>query len=134
MRTVLEHAITEGCVIASGGEAQDKKEIDPKGIPQFGLVAEEVAKVNADLVITGRDRKSYTVRYDAVNAVLLNEFLKEHKKVQEQGVKVTQQRKDLQAVIARQQKQIAALTAGLQNVSAQLQVRKPAAQTVLNNQ
>jgi hypothetical protein len=64
----------------------------------------------------------YTVRYDAVNAMLLNEFLKEHKAVQEQG-----------AMIARQQKQIEALTAGLQKVSAQLEVSKAAPQTVLNN-
>jgi hypothetical protein len=64
----------------------------------------------------------YTVRYDAVNAMLLNEFLKEHKTVQEQG-----------AMIARQQKQIEALTAGLQKVSAQLEVSKAAPQTVLNN-
>ena len=64
----------------------------------------------------------YTVRYDAVNAMLLNEFLKEHKTVQEQG-----------AMIARQQKQIEALTAGLQKVSAQLEVSRAAPQTVLNN-
>ncbi|PYJ68066.1 MAG: hypothetical protein DME76_13540, partial [Verrucomicrobia bacterium] len=82
-----------------------KHELDPDGIPQFGLVAEEVAKVNPDLVARDEQGKPYTVRYEAVNAMLLNEFLKEHKIVQEQG-----------AIIARQQKQIDALTAGLQKV------------------
>ena len=56
-----------------------KKEVDPDGARQFGLVAEDVAKVNPDLVIRDRDGKPYTVRYEAVNAMLLNEFLKEHK-------------------------------------------------------
>jgi hypothetical protein len=91
--------------------------------PQFGLIAEEVADVNPDLVIYDADGKPYTVRYDAVNAMLLNEFLKEHKTVQEQ-----------EATIARLEKQIEALTAGLQKVSAQLEVSKTAPQTVLNNQ
>ena len=70
--------------------------------------------------------KAYTVRYEAVNAMLLNEFLKEHRKVE-------QQRKDFEAALARQQKQIEALTAGLQKVSAQLELSKPAPQTVSNN-
>jgi len=100
-----------------------KKEIDPDGTPQFGLVAEDVAKVNPDLVARDADGKPYTVRYDAVNAMLLNEFLKEHHTVQEQGV-----------TIARLQKQIEALTAGLQKVSAQLELSKSAPQTVLNDQ
>jgi hypothetical protein len=77
--------------------------------------------------------KPYTVRYEAVNAMLLNEFLKEHKTVQEQGATITRQRKDFEAAIAQQQKQIEALTAGLQKVSAQLELTKSAAQTVLNN-
>ncbi len=98
-----------------------KQEIDPKRIQQFGLIAEEVEKVDPDLV--GRDEKGkvYSVRYDAVNAMLLNEFLKEHRTVKEQG-----------AMIARQQKQIEALTAGLQKVSAQLEASKPAPQVVNN--
>jgi hypothetical protein len=100
-----------------------KKEIDPERTPQFGLVAEEVDKVNPDLVARDAQGKPYTVRYDAVNAMLLNEFLKAHKTVQEHG-----------ATIAHLQKQIEALTAGLQKVSAQLEVRKPAAQIVVNNQ
>jgi Chaperone of endosialidase len=62
-----------------------KKELDPEGIPQFGLVAEEVEKVNPDLVVRDADGKVSTVRYEVVNAMLLNEFLKEHQKVQDQG-------------------------------------------------
>ena len=99
-----------------------KHELDPDGIPQFGLVAEEVEKVNRDLVVRGADGKPYTVRYDAVNAMLLNEFLKEHRKNEEQ-----------QAIIERQQKQIEALTMGLQKVSAQIELSKPASRTVDNN-
>jgi len=102
---------------------------DTKGTPQFGLIAEEVAEVNPNLVIYDADRKPYTVRYDAVNAMLLNEFLKEHKTVEQQDARLTKQ----EALIARQQKQIDALTAGLQKVSAQLEVSKTAPQTVLNN-
>ena len=99
-----------------------KKDIDPQGIPEFGLVAEEVEKVNPALVIRDPEGRPYTVRYEQVNAMLLNEFLKEHKTVQEQG-----------AMIVRQQKAIEALTAGLQKVSAQLEVSKSAPQTVLND-
>ena len=100
-----------------------KKEIDPIGTSQFGLVAEDVEKINADLVVRDKQGKPYSVRYDQVNAMLLNEFLKEHRKVQE-----------LEANAARQQKQIEALSAGLQKVSAQLELNKAAPQTVLNNQ
>jgi trimeric autotransporter adhesin len=92
---------------------------DTKAVPQFGLVAEDVAKVNPDLVVNGPDGKPYTVRYDAVNAMLLNEFLKEHRTVQEQG-----------ATIAELKKQIQALTAGLQKVSAQFELSKAAPQVV----
>src|SRR5262249_59812183 len=59
-----------------------KKDLDPDGIRQFGLVAEELARINPDLVVRDADGKPYTVRYDAVNAMLLNEFLKEHRKVE----------------------------------------------------
>jgi trimeric autotransporter adhesin len=93
-----------------------KKEIDPERTPEFGLVAEEVEKVNPDLVVRDADGKVYTVRYEAVNAMLLNEFLKEHQTVQEL------------------KKQVAELTAGLQKVSVQLELNKPAPQTALNNQ
>src|SRR5437764_13700662 len=61
-----------------------KQELDPDGVPQFGLIAEEVEKINPDLVVRGEDGKVMTVRYDAVNAMLLNEFLKEHRRVEEQ--------------------------------------------------
>ena len=80
-------------------------------------------KVSPDRVARDEQGKSYTVRYEAVNAMLLNEFLKEHRKVEE-----------LEARMAHQQKQIEALTAGLQKVSAQVEVSKPAPQMVLNNQ
>jgi len=89
---------------------------DSKDTPQFGLIAEEVAEVNPDLVVRDENGQIYTVRYDAVNAMLLNEFLKEHRKVEQL------------------QKQVDALTAGLQKVSAQLELNKSAPQTVLNNQ
>jgi len=110
-----------------------KHEIDPKAIPQFGLVAEEVEKVNPDLVVRDSRGEAYTVRYEAVNAMLLNEFLKEHKKVEQLQATVAQQQKGFEATLAQQQKQIEALTAGLQKVSAQLELSKPARQTVLNN-
>ena len=77
-----------------------KKEIDPDGAPQFGLVAEEVEKVNPDLVARDAEGKVYTVRYEAVNAMLLNEFLKEHRTVQELKSTVAKQ----EATIAQQQK------------------------------
>ena len=101
---------------------------------QFGLVAEAVAKVNPDLVVLDRDGNPYTVRYEQVNAMLLNEFLKEHKKVQEQGATIAQQRRDFEMAIAKQQKQIETLAAGLQKVSAQLEVSKTAQQVAEKNQ
>jgi uncharacterized coiled-coil protein SlyX len=93
-------------------------------------VAEDVEKVNPALVARDEQEKPYTVRYDAVNAMLLNEFLKEHRTVQELKSIVAKQ----EAVAAHQQKQIEALTEGLQKVSAQVELSKPAPQTVLNNQ
>jgi len=114
-----------------------KKELDPEGIPQFGLVAEQVEKVNPDLVARDADGKVYTVRYDAVNAMLLNEFLKEHRKVEQQETTITQ----LKATVAQQHKRMEVLTAGLkeqasqiQKVSAQVGLNKPAAQMAVNNQ
>jgi hypothetical protein len=91
-----------------------KKEMDPAGTSQFGLVAEDVEKVNPDLVVRDKEGKPYSVRYDQVNAMLLNEFLKEHRKNEEQ-----------EATIARQQRQIETLAAGLQKVSAQLAATSP---------
>src|SRR5712692_9474557 len=98
-----------------------KHELDPEGIPQFGLVAEEVEKVNPALVARDAEGKVFTVRYEAVNAMLLNEFLKEHHKVEALQASFAQQQKDFQATATRQQRQIEALTAGLQRVSAQLE-------------
>ena len=99
-----------------------KKEIDPHGTSQLGLVAEEVEAISPGLVVRDKEGKPYSVRYDQVNAMLLNEFLKEHRTVQEQGV-----------TIARLEKQVEVLIAGLQRVSAQLELNKPAPQTVFNN-
>jgi hypothetical protein len=84
--------------------------------PLFGLLAEEVAEVNPDLVIYDNDGKPFAVRYDSVNAMLLNEFLKEHRKVEQL------------------QKQVEALTTGVEKVSAQLQLNSPASQKVVNNE
>ncbi len=105
-----------------------KKELDPKGIPQFGLVAEDVENVNPALVARDQQGKPYTVRYEAVNAMLLNEFLKDHKTMQELKSNAAKQ----EATITCQQKQIEALTKGLQKVSAQLELSKAAPQTVKN--
>jgi len=91
---------------------------DTTSTPQFGLIAEEVAEVNPDLVVRDENGEIYTVRYDAVNAMLLNEFLKEHRKVEEQQASITQlkstvaqQRDDLEATTAQQQQEIQTLTA-----------------------
>jgi hypothetical protein len=102
---------------------------DTTNTQQFGLIAEEVADRNPDLVVYGNDGKPYTVRYDAVNVMLLNEFLKQHKAFVEQQNRVAEQG----ATIARLEQQVTTLTAGLQKVTAQLQL-KSAPQTVLNHQ
>ena len=107
---------------------------DATNTPQFGLIAEDVAEVNPDLVVRDKNGDIYTVRYEAVNAMLLNEFLKEHRKVEQQEVTIAQLKTELEAIAARQQKQIDALTAGLQKVSAQLELNQPTPQTVLNDQ
>jgi uncharacterized coiled-coil protein SlyX len=99
---------------------------DEETTSQFGLIAEEVAKVNSDLVLRNEAGEIYTVRYDAVNAMLLNEFLKEHRKGQEQERKVA----GLEATVAQQQKQIEALTATVERVSDQVALSKPAPQLV----
>jgi hypothetical protein len=99
---------------------------DKTGTAQFGLIAEDVAKVNPDLVVRDKNGEIYTVRYEAVNAMLLNEFLKEHRKVE-------QLNKNLESKIAEQQRQIKALSAGLQKVSAQVEASKITPRMVLNN-
>jgi uncharacterized coiled-coil protein SlyX len=113
-----------------------KKEIDPKRTAQFGLVAEQVEKVNPNLVTRDAKGELYTVRYEAVNAMLLNEFLKAHRKMEEQEATIAQLKSTVarqETAAAQQQKQIEALTAGLQKVSAQVEMSRPATQTVLNN-
>jgi hypothetical protein len=131
-----------------------KKEIDPAGTAQWGLVAEEVERVNPDLVVRDKEGKPYSVRYEQVNAMLLNEFLKEHRKVEQQGRKMqeqeasiaqlkstmAQQQKESQSIAAQQQKEIQDLTASLkeqasqiQKVSAQIEMNRPAPQTLVEN-
>jgi len=111
---------------------------DKQNTPQFGLIAEEVAKVNPDLVVRDDSGEIYTVRYEAVNAMLLNEFLKEHRKVEKLEATIAQQHKDLQAAIVREREEtqaaIAQLNERVQKVSAQLEASKPAPQVVNNNQ
>jgi trimeric autotransporter adhesin len=107
-----------------------KKELDPKGTPQFGLVAEEVEKVNPDLVVRDKEGKPYSVRYDAVNAMLLNEFLKEHRKNEEQQATIAQLQSGMEALTATVKEQ----AAQIQKVSAQLEANKPTPQVVANDQ
>jgi len=109
-----------------------KHELDPEKIPQFGLVAEQVEKVNPNLVVRDEDGRVNTVRYEAVNAMLLNEFLKEHRKVESLERAVARQQKDFAVTIAQPQKQIEALTATVQKVSDQIALSKPAPQLVAN--
>ena len=114
-----------------------KKELDPEKIPQFGLIAEEVEKVNPELVARDEEGKIMSVRYEAVNAMLLNEFLKEHRKIEEQEATITALRVNdakQEATIAQQQKQIDALSAGLQKVGAQREANRPAPQVAHNNE
>ena len=101
-----------------------KQELDPEHIRQFGLVAEEVEKVNPDLVVRDKEGKPYSVRYDQVNAMLLNEFLKEHHKVEEQEAGMRQLKSTVskqEAIIAQQQQGMEALTARLNEQAAQIQ-------------
>src|SRR5213078_3939887 len=106
-----------------------KPELDKTGIPQFGLVAEEVAEVNPDLVVRDAKGELSTVRYEAVNAMLLNEFLKEHRKVEELRTIVAKQ----DATNEQQQKQIEALIVGLQKVIAQAESGKPGSRVAIGN-
>ena len=121
-----------------------KEEVDPDATPQFGLVAEEVEKVAPDLVIHGEEGKPFTVRYEAVNAMLLNEFQKEHRKVQQQEATIAQIKSNAErqeAIIAEQQQEIKTLTASLkeqasqiQKVSAQLEAGRLARPMAASNQ
>jgi hypothetical protein len=122
-----------------------KQKIDPQRIPQFGLVAEEVEKVDPDLVIRDAEGKPQTVRYEQINAMLLNEFLKEHRKVEEQQATITelksilaQQQKEFQATIAEQRKEFDARLkqqdARIQRVSDEVGLSKPAPQIVASDE
>jgi len=106
-----------------------KHELDPDGIPQFGLVAEDVEKVNPDLVARDAYGKAYTVRYEAVNAMLLNEFLKEHRKVESLEKAIAEQQKENESMRAMLKEQ----AAQIQKVSAQLEASRGAQQTVVSN-
>ncbi len=107
-----------------------KQEFDPDGIPQFGLVAEQVEKVNPDLVVRDEDGKVNTVRYEAVNAMLLNEFLKERREVKQLKAIVTKEK----ATNAQQQKQIEALSATVQKISDRIDLSKATPRVVANDQ
>src|SRR5205085_9711194 len=98
-----------------------KEELDPDHIPQFGLIAEEVEKIDPDLVVRDEEGKVMTVRYDAVNAMLLNEFLKEHRKVNELEAIVTRQEKEYTRKLTEQQRQVQALVSAMQKVTAQIE-------------
>ena len=128
------------------------KQYDATQTVAFGLIAEEVAEVYPDLVGRNARGQPESVRYDQINVMLLNEFLKEHKKVEEQANSIaelkstvaqqrkdfetttTQQQKGFQSRFAKQESQIQALASDIQKVSARIEMRKPAMQTVLNNQ
>jgi Chaperone of endosialidase len=114
---------------------------DKTATPQFGLIAEQVAKINPDLVVRDNNGEIYNVRYDAVNAMLLNEFLKEHRKVEELKSAMDRQRKDFEAAIAQQRKTTEALVARLneqeakiRQVSDRIEARKPALQMLVENE
>ena len=98
-----------------------KKNIDPDGVPQFGLVAEEVAKVNPDLVARDAKGEVYTVRYEAVNAMLLNEFLKEHRKNEEQEKTIAELKSGMTTLAVT----VKAQPSQIQKVSAQLATASP---------
>ena len=119
-----------------------KPQFDPECIAQFGLIAEEVEQVNPDLVVRDKDGKAYSVRYEQINAMLLNEFLKEHKKLEQQGRRIQQQetiiaeqRKNFEAAIAQLRSQMETVVAQLkeqdskiQKVTAHIELSRPFAQ------
>jgi len=110
---------------------------DTTNTPQFGLISEEVVKVNPDLVVRDKNGELLTVRYEAVNAMLLNEFLKEHRKVEQQAREIDEQKatiselkKGMKTVVAHLKEQ----DSKIQKVSDQIELSKPASRTVLNDQ
>ena len=106
-----------------------KKALDPEALPEFGLVTEQVAKVNPDLVAWDAEGKPFTVRYNEVNAMLLNEFLKEHRKMEEQA----QINQELEAIVVQLQSALKAQAAQIQKVSDQLHTQAPAPRVVAND-
>jgi DNA-directed RNA polymerase specialized sigma54-like protein len=102
---------------------------DTTDTPQFGLIAEDVAKVNPDLVVRGENSEIYTVRYDAVNAMLLNEFLKEHHNNEKQEATIAEQQKEIKALKAELKKQ----ASQIQKVSAQIEMNQATAHVAGNN-
>ena len=102
---------------------------DTTNTPRFGLIAEDVAEVSPELVIPDKEGKPLSVRYEDVNVMLLNEFLKEHKKVEDQQASISQLRSEMQTMVAQLKEQ----AAQIQKVSAQLEVRKPAPQVAVRN-
>jgi hypothetical protein len=106
-----------------------KKEIDPAGISQFGLVAEEVEKVNPDLVVRDEDGKPYSVRYDQVNAMLLNEFIKEHNKVEEQQTTIVELKSEMKTLAATVQEQ----ASELRDVRTQMRINNSAKKVIARN-
>jgi Chaperone of endosialidase len=107
-----------------------KEEVDPDRAPQFGLVAEDVEKVERQLIVHDEQGKPFTVRYEAINAMLLNEFLKEHRKVQQLEANALEQQKEIKALAATVKQQ----ASQIQKVSAKIELSKAAPQTVVNNQ
>jgi Chaperone of endosialidase len=106
-----------------------KNEIDPDGRSQFGLVAEDVESVSPDLIVRDKEGKAYSVRYDAVNAMLLNEFLKEHRRVEELKSAMAQQRKETEGLVARLNKQ----EARIEKMSARIETSSPVRQILAEN-
>jgi endosialidase-like protein len=105
---------------------------DAKNTPCFGLIAEEVAEVSPDLVIRDKEAKALSVRYEEVNAMLLNEFLKAHKKVERLQATVAAQQKAFQSELADHQKQIKVLAASLQKINARLETSRSAPELTSN--
>ena len=106
-----------------------KKDIDPAGTPQLGLVAEDVEKVNPDLLVRDKEGKPYSVRYDQVNAMLLNEFLKEHRKVETLEATVAQQQKEMQLLSAHLTEQ----DLKIEKVTAQIEINRGRPGVVTND-
>jgi hypothetical protein len=113
--------------------------VDPARALSFGLIAEDVAEISPELITRDENGNPQTVRYESINAMLLNEFLKQHRKVQRMEVNVAEQRKDFEATIGEQEKEIKSITASLRHqatqihkVSARLGVSQPGPQVVAN--